>query len=102
MPEITSKTTHYIVHSTPPNPIPGESTFGTSAPYHGDDALGRALRAAQMDTEQGVYSFVTARDDSSSILAVIPVIPYMRASETHLPHTLQAEISRLCSNIREG
>lgn len=98
MSELTGKTTHYIVHSTVRNPLL-ESTYGTSAPYSGPGALDRAIKAAHREVQQDRRAFVTARDDKSSILAVIPVVIYPAARETHVPGHVQDAITDLFTAI---
>lgn len=98
MSELTKDTTHYIVHSTCIDPLP-ESTYGTSPAYNGDRALERAIKAAQLDVNQGRRSFVTARDDESSILMLIPVVDYPVAKETHVPDHAQDAVTRLFADL---
>lgn len=89
------KTDHYIVHSTVVDPEP-KSSFGTSAPYR-DVAL--AIKAAQMKLQERRYAFVTARDEDSSILTVIPVVDYPVARETHVPEHAQEAVMRLFADL---
>jgi hypothetical protein len=98
MAELTRQTTHYIVHSTCPDPLP-QSTYGTSAPYSGKGALERAVKAAHQEICAGRRAFVTARDDESGILAVIPVVDYPVAKETHVPEHAQDAITRLFTDM---
>lgn len=91
MSQLTRRTTHYIVHSTVTDPGPN-SSFGTSPPY---TDLAQAIKAAHCHIEGRRYAFVTARDDDSGILAVIPVIDYPVAKETHVPDHAQDAIKAL-------
>lgn len=100
MPELTKQTTHYIVHMTGNDPVTGKSTYGTASPEHsGEHALERAIQAAYMEIMQGRRAFVTARDKDSAILAVIPVVDYPVAQETHVPHHAQDAIHRLFDDM---
>jgi hypothetical protein len=94
MSELTRKTTHYIVHHTVADPGPN-STYGTSAPYSGERALERAIKAAHVEISSRRRAFVTARDKNSAILAVIPVVDYPVAQETHVPLHAQDAITGL-------
>ncbi len=94
MSELTRETTHYIVHSTVVDPGPN-SSYGTSPPFFGEAALERALKAAHQDVQGNRRAFVTARDDRSSILALIPVIDYPVAKETHVPDYAQDAVTAL-------
>ena len=87
--------THYIVHSTPVDPLP-ESSYGTSAPY---EKLEAAIRGAWYEIENRRRAFVTARDKDSGILAVIPVVDYPMAKETHVPGHAQDAITRLFADL---
>lgn len=94
MSELTRNTTHYIVHSTVVDPLP-QSTYGTSAPYSGPHALERAVKAAHEELRGRRRAFVTARDDESRILAVIPVVDYPVHGDTHVPEHVQDTITAL-------
>lgn len=94
MSELTRNTTHYIVHSTVVDPGPN-STFGTSAPYSGPHALERAVKAAHEELKGRRRAFVTARDDASRILAVIPVVDYPVFGDTHMPEYAQDAVTAL-------
>lgn len=95
MSELTPQTTHYIVHSTVVDPLPA-STYGTSMPYSGEGALARAVKAAHSELDDGRRrAFVTARDDASRILAVIPVVDYPVFGDTHVPEHGQDAITAL-------
>lgn len=94
MAELTRDTTHYIVHSTVVDPGPN-STFGTSAPISGPHALERAVKAAHEELKGRRRAFVTARDDESRILAVIPVVDYPVYGDTHVPERAQDAITAL-------
>lgn len=98
MTELTRRTTHYIVHSTVPDPGP-ESSYGTSTPYSGKDALARAIKAAHVEIQGNRRAFVTARDDDSGILALIPVVDYPVAKETHVPDHAQDAVTRLFNDL---
>jgi 4'-phosphopantetheinyl transferase EntD len=98
MSELTPKTTHYIVHSTVVDPLP-ESTYGTSAPYSGPHALERAVKAAHKELNGRRRAFVTARDDASRILAVIPVVDYPVFGDTHVPEHAQDAITALFEGL---
>lgn len=94
MSELTPQTTHYIVHATRSDPGPN-STFGTSPPISGPHALERAVKAAHEELKGRCRAFVTARDDASRILAVIPVIDYPMFGDTHVPEHAQDAIGAL-------
>lgn len=94
MAELTRNTTHYIVHHTVPDPGMN-SSYGTSAPYSGEGALARAVKAAHVEIRNDRRAFVTARDSESRILAVIPVIDYPVYGDTHVPEHAQTDISAL-------
>lgn len=94
MSELTRKTTHYIVHSTVADPGP-DSSYGTSPPYSGKGALERAIKAAHFEIQSDRRAFVTARDEDSGILALIPVIDYPVAKETHVPAHAQDSVTAL-------
>lgn len=98
MAELTRETTHYIVHSTVVDPGPN-SSYGTSPPFSGEQALERAIKAAHQDIQGNRRAFVTARDAESSILAVIPVIDYPVAQETHVPEHAQDTITALFEGL---
>jgi hypothetical protein len=98
MSELTRDTTHYIVHSTVVDPGPN-STFGTSAPYSGERALERAVKAAHQELRGRRRAFVTARDDASRILAVIPVVDYPVFGDTHVPEHAQDSITALFEGL---
>lgn len=98
MSELTRETTHYIVHFTVKDPGPN-SSYGTSSPYSGKGALEMAIKAAHCEIESGRRAFVTARNDESSILAVIPVVDYPVAKETHVPDHAQDAITRLFDDL---
>jgi len=98
MAELTRNTTHYIVHSTVVDPGPN-SSYGTSPPYSGKGALERAIKAAHEELKGRRRAFVTARDSESGILAVIPVIDYPVAQETHVPAEAQDAITRLFADM---
>lgn len=91
MAEPTGATTHYIVHATCADPPP-QTTYGTSPPY---TDLGLAIKAAHCEIGRGRRAFVTARDDRSGILAVIPVVDYPVAGETRVREQAQDAISAL-------
>lgn len=94
MSELTPQTTHYIVHFTVVDPYVN-SSYGTSPPYSGKGALERAIKAAHAEVQGDRRAFVTARDSESAILAVIPVIDYPVAKETHVPEHAQTDITTL-------
>jgi hypothetical protein len=98
MSELTRQTTHYIVHSTVVDPGPN-SSYGTSPPFSGKGALERAIKAAHQDITGNRRAFVTARDAESGILAVIPVVDYPVAKETHVPDHAQDAITRLFGDL---
>jgi hypothetical protein len=98
MSELTRDTTHYIVHSTCVDPLP-QSSYGTSPPFSGERALERAVKAAHQDVMGNRRSFVTARDKDSGILAVIPVVDYPVAKETHVPGHAQDAITVLFRDV---
>lgn len=91
MAELTRDTTHYIVHSTVVDPGPN-STFGTSAPY---TDLAMAIKGAHYEIQGRRRAFVTARDDASRILAVIPVVDYPVFGDTHMPENAQNAVHAL-------
>jgi hypothetical protein len=95
---LTRETTHYIVHSTVVDPGPN-STFGTSPPYSGERALERAVKAAHQELRGRRRAFVTARDDASRILAVIPVVDYPVFGDTHVPEHAQDAITALFEGL---
>lgn len=95
---LTRETTHYIVHSTVVDPGPN-STFGTSPPYSGERALERAVKAAHQELRGRRRAFVTARDDASRILAVIPVVDYPVFGDTHVPGHAQDAITALFEGL---
>lgn len=98
MAELTRDTTHYIVHSTVVDPLP-QSTYGTSMPYSGEGALARAVKAAHQELRGRRRAFVTARDDASRILAVIPVVDYPVFGDTHVPEHAQDAITALFEGL---
>lgn len=98
MAELTPKTTHYIVHFTVVDPGPN-SSYGTSPPYSGKGALERAVKAAHEELNGRRRAFITARDDASRILAVIPVVDYPVFGDTHVPEHAQDAITRLFSDL---
>ena len=98
MSELTPKTTHYIVHSTVVDPGPN-STFGTSAPISGPHALERAVKAAHEELKGRRRAFVTARDDASRILAVIPVVDYPVFGDTHVHEHAQDVLRDLFDDL---
>lgn len=95
---LTRDTTHYIVHSTVVDPGPN-SSFGTSTPYSGPGALERAVKAAHQELSGRRRAFVTARDDVSRILAVIPVVDYPVFGDTHVPEHAQDAITALFEGL---
>lgn len=98
MAELTRDTTHYIVHSTVVDPGP-TSTFGTSPPYSGPHALERAVKAAHQELRGRRRAFVTARDDASRILAVIPVVDYPIFGDTYVPEDAQDAVHALFEGL---
>lgn len=98
MSELTPQTTHYIVHATVVDPGP-ESSYGTMNICRGEKALERALKAALAETAGNRRAFVTARDKDSGILAVIPVLDYPVARETHVPAHAQDAVTRLFNDF---
>lgn len=94
MAELTRETTHYIVHSTCVDPLP-QSSYGTSPPFSGPRALEQAVKAAHEDIMGNRRAFVTARDNESRILALIPVIDYPVLGDTHVPEHAQTDITAL-------
>ena len=95
---LTRDTTHYIVHSTVVDPGP-DSTFGTSAPYSGPHALERSVKAAHEELKGRRRAFVTARDDESRILAMIPVVDYPVFGDTHMPEHAQDAVHALFEGL---
>lgn len=98
MAELTRDTTHYIVHSTVVDPGPN-SSFGTSPPISGPQALERAVKAAHEELKGRRKAFVTARDNASRILAVIPVVDYPVFGDTHMPEHAQDAVHALFEGL---
>ena len=92
---LTPGITHYIVHFTPVDPLP-QSSYGTSAPY---EDLEAAIKGAWREISHRRLAFVTARNHDGSIDAVIPVIDYPVAGETHVPGHAQDAITRLFNDM---
>jgi hypothetical protein len=92
---LTRNASHYIVHFTPVDPLP-QSSYGTSAPY---EDLATAIEGAWSEIKGRRRAFVTARDKNSGILAVIPVIDYPVAKETHVPEHAQNAITVLFADM---
>lgn len=83
------KINHYIVHTTYPN-SPPQSTYGTSLPVH--RALGPAMAEAVTAVRDHKRVFITARDENSNILFLLPVVDYPEIN-THVPHFAQRQIT---------
>lgn len=98
MSELTPQTTHYIVHSTCVDPEP-QSSYGTSPPISGPHALERAVKAAHQEVRGRRRAFVTARDDASRILAVIPVVDYPVHGDAHVPEHAQDAVTALFAGM---